>query len=282
MIPWVLLIWLPLHHGIQIGVVGFLIWLFVNSLLIQSSGGQSIGKMVFGIQLVHVTEVGERKEEYCQLPTFGRTFTRLSSPPLRHGLHALWLVQASHERSSPDLRRLDGQDDRHPSGNHRAERTAVLDRGTIYATKGMVAMTTPYEPGQRVAVLEPDVDGLRVREGLVQGIEGQRVVVTVERGTEAELHSVVVDDNGMSVDQTATIRIMPMDERLAAELERQGPGFLVPTSQRDTLDIAQNEEEAVQQMQARWERAQGQHHGQGYGYLCCPSRSLHAITAAVA
>ena len=143
-------------------------------------------------------------------------------------------------------------------------------------------MTAPYEPGQRVAVLEPDVDGLRVREGLVQGIEGQRVLVTVERGTEAELHSVIVDDNGMSVDRTATVLIMPMDERLAAELETQGAGFLVPTSQRDTLDIAENEEEAVQQMQARWERAQGQHHGQGYGYLCCPSRSLHAITAAAA
>ena len=133
-----------------------------------------------------------------------------------------------------------------------------------------------------MAVLEPDVDGLRVREGLVQGVEGQRVVVTVERGTEAELHSVVVDDNGMSVDQTATVLIMPMDERLAAELETQGPGFLVPTSQRDTLDIAESEEEAVQQMQARWERAQGQHHGQGYGYLCCASPSLRATTAAVA
>ena len=141
---------------------------------------------------------------------------------------------------------------------------------------------TPYKGGDRVAFLEPDADGLRVREGLVQAVEGQRVVVTVERGTEAELHSVIVDDNGMSVDQTATVLIMPMDERLAAELETQGAGFLVPTSQRDTLDIAESEEEAVQQMQARWERAQGQRHGQGYGYLCCASRSLRVITAAVA
>ena len=139
-----------------------------------------------------------------------------------------------------------------------------------------------YEPGERVAVLEPDVDGLRVREGLVQGIEGQRVLVTVERGTEAELHSVVVDDNGISVDQTATIRIRPMDERLAAELETQGAGFLVPTSQQDTLDIAETEEEVVQQMQARWERAQERYRGQGYGYLCCASPSPRAITTAAA
>ena len=59
-------------------------------------------------------------------------------------------------------------------------------------------MPAPYEPGERVAYLEPDVDGVRVREGIVYGMEGSRVGVLVSRGPESELHWVEVNDRGIA------------------------------------------------------------------------------------
>ena len=73
--PWLLLFWLPIRHGITIGVVGYLIW-FASTLIIQAQSGQSIGKMIFGIQVVHVTKVGQHQDEYASFRPLAETLTR--------------------------------------------------------------------------------------------------------------------------------------------------------------------------------------------------------------
>jgi len=135
-------------------------------------------------------------------------------------------------------------------------------------------VSTPYEPGQRVAYLEPDVEGVRVRDATVYGVEGQRVMVMIQRGQESEMHEVVVNE------QRVATQLVPMDELIAAELDHEGDGYLVRPTQRDIYDVSENAEEAVQQMQVRWERAQQQN--QGYGYLCCATPSLRVTTAVAA
>ena len=76
-------------------------------------------------------------------------------------------------------------------------------------------MAAPYEPGDRVAFLEPDVDGLRVREGIVYGTEGSRVGVLISRGPESELHWIEVDDHGFALDRTARSQLVPMDQQIS-------------------------------------------------------------------
>ena len=134
-------------------------------------------------------------------------------------------------------------------------------------------MAAPYEPGERVAFLEPDVDGVRVRDGIVYGTEGSRVGVMVARGPTSELHWVQVNDSGIAA------QLVPMDQQISDELARHGDGYLIRPTQRDIYDIAESPEEAVVQMEVRWEEGHGHNHG--YGYLCCASPSLRATTAAV-
>jgi len=76
-IPFFLFAWLPGHYGFKIGFIGFWIWVVINSVVIQSqSGGHSLGKIVFGTQVVHITEVGEYRQEYAQRPTWGTLLLR--------------------------------------------------------------------------------------------------------------------------------------------------------------------------------------------------------------
>ncbi len=137
-------------------------------------------------------------------------------------------------------------------------------------------MAAPYEPGERVAYLEPDVEGVRVRDGIVYGTEGPRVGVMVSRGPESELHWVEVNDRGIAA------QLVPMDERISGELARHGDGYVLRPSQRDIYDVAENQDEARAQLEARIEQAQAQGEHQGYGYLCCASPSPRVITAAAA
>ena len=137
-------------------------------------------------------------------------------------------------------------------------------------------MAAPYEPGERVAYLEPDVEGVRVREGIVYGTEGSRVGVMVSRGPESELHWVEVNDQGIAA------QLVPMDQQISDELARHGDGYVLRPSVRDIYDVAENQDEARAQLEARIEQAQAPDEHHGYGYLCCASPSLRVTTAAVA
>ncbi|MFZ0229309.1 MAG: hypothetical protein WAL41_20730 [Mycobacterium sp.] len=143
-------------------------------------------------------------------------------------------------------------------------------------------MAAPYEPGDRVAFLEPDVDGLRVREGIVYGTEGSRVGVLISRGPESELHWIEVDDHGFALDRTARSQLVPMDQQISDSLAQHGDGYVVRPSETDIYDIAENQDEVRAQLEARIEQAQAPDEHHGYGYLCCASRNLRVTTAAVA
>ena len=137
-------------------------------------------------------------------------------------------------------------------------------------------MPAPYEPGERVAYLEPDKDGVKVRDATVYGVEGQRVGVFVSRGPDSELHWVEVNDRGIAA------QLRPMDQLISDELARHGDGYVLRSSVRDIYDVAENQDEARAQLEARIEQAQAPDEHQGYGYLCCASPSLRATTAAAA
>ena len=129
-----------------------------------------------------------------------------------------------------------------------------------------------FAAGDRLAVLERDVEGLRVREATVYATDGDRVGYFVNTTDESlkptsELRWARVDSHGMSLDRTDRELIIPMDEVIEAEIAKHGEGYLVRPSQRDLFEIAENEEEAAAQIQARRERmAQEQSEGHGYGY----------------
>lgn len=137
-------------------------------------------------------------------------------------------------------------------------------------------MTVLYEPGDRVAFLEPDMEGVRVRDATVYGIEGNRVGVLISRGPDSELHWVEVNDQGVAA------QLVPMSGQISAELARHGDGYVVRPSERDIYDIAENQDEVAAQLEARIEQAQAREEHHGYGYLCCASPSLRVITAAAA
>src|SRR5664279_1038261 len=74
-VPWLFLIWLHLSAGLG-GNLILVIW-FINSVIIQSAtGGQSIGKMIFGIRLVYVSQRYDEVYAYFCYPSFTRLTVR--------------------------------------------------------------------------------------------------------------------------------------------------------------------------------------------------------------
>ena len=85
--------------------------------------------MIFGIQVVHITKVGQHQDEYAQLPTFGRTLTRFFLHLVDMGLIWGWFRPVC-ERPPSDLRGFAGQHDRRALWISRDERPAVSNRST--------------------------------------------------------------------------------------------------------------------------------------------------------
>jgi hypothetical protein len=84
-------------------------------------------------------------------------------------------------------------------------------------------MTAPYSPGQTLAWLETDPDGLRVHRATVAAVEpsgeGDHWKIRTDRGL------TTVDDMG------AGARILPLDPEIETELYIHGDGYLVrPTA----------------------------------------------------
>lgn len=80
-------------------------------------------------------------------------------------------------------------------------------------------MTPPYAPGQHLAWIDPDPDGIRVHRATVTHIEATNEPdywrVSTDRG------NAVVDSGGHSG------RIVPIDVDIAAELYLKGDGYLI-------------------------------------------------------
>lgn len=105
--PWFVFFWMTAADHVTGGTIAFLLWVGVNSVVIESQSGWTIGRIVFGTQLVYLTKVGQQQEEYAQLPTFGRVVWRLVAHLVDTGL-LLWgwfrpLTDAHHRTYADSL-----------------------------------------------------------------------------------------------------------------------------------------------------------------------------------
>jgi|SRR5581483_2885063 len=90
-------------------------------------------------------------------------------------------------------------------------------------------MAPPYAPGNRVAWIDTDPEGIRVHRATVVQIDAAsqrgRWLVTTDRG------SAVVDPSGQSG------HILPIDADIATELYLKGDGFLVRPTASDQQQV---------------------------------------------
>jgi hypothetical protein len=99
-------------------------------------------------------------------------------------------------------------------------------------------MPRPYSPGQALAWLTPDPDGIRVSRAVVESIEP----------ADDDAHWRVHTDLGVAVVDSAGVaaNVVPLDVDLAYELYNQGGSYVVgPTSL--TLDQIHNWERTLEQ-----------------------------------
>ena len=80
-------------------------------------------------------------------------------------------------------------------------------------------MTAPYSPGQALAWLEPDPEGLRVHRA---------TIADVTPSTEPDHWTITTDRGHTTVDNTGTsARAVPLDSEIETELYIHGDTYLV-------------------------------------------------------
>ena len=83
-------------------------------------------------------------------------------------------------------------------------------------------MSAPFEPGNTVAWMEIDPDGLRVHRATVQ---------TIQRSTAPDRWSVTTDRGTTTVDNTGVgSAAVPLDPDIQADLYIHGDGYLVTST----------------------------------------------------